>query len=403
MILEKVFILALIVISLLESSCAKVDSREIYQEQTPKTSVKSNEQDDLPAPSTVELLSKPSDEMHGKAQQTPVRLLRIIKNGKFGFIDFKGNVVIEPNFDNVQDFSEGLALVSLNGNRVFINETGETVITPKNFEPINGFTEGLARGNVTNRERYTKGYIDKSGKLVIDNPQISGACEFSEGLACATSDEWGFIDTSGKFVIKPEFEEVGYFSEGLASVKFTGKHKAFRHRQGYIDKTGKVVIKPQFDVAQQFSEGLAAVGTKVGDNYQFGFIDKTGAMIIKPQFELTNSFSEGLVAVRVSKKWGFADKNGNVVIKPEFDKVEEFSEGFAAVAVKGKWGFVDQTGKFVIEPQFNEVHSFSGGLAFVKIGSHDATAIIDFVGTLDTEGKWGYIDKTGKYIWEPTN
>ena len=346
-----------------------------------------------------------TDVMSVAAQETetPVRLFRILKNGKFGFIDVKGNVVIEPKFDDVQDFSEGLALVSLNRQKVFIDRTGKVIITPKDFEPINGFTDGLARGNVINRERYTKGYIDKSGKLVIDNPQVWGACELSEGLACVTSGKWGFIDTSGKFVIKPQFDEVSYFREGLASVTVWDKSKASRHKQGYIDKTGNVIIKPQFDVAQPFSEGLAAVGMKVGDDYQFGFIDKTGAMLIKPQFEWTYSFSEGLAGVQVSKKWGFTDKNGNITIKPHFDKVESFSEGLAAVAVKGKWGYIDKTGKFVIEPQFNEVHSFSDGIAFVKVGSYDATAIIDVIGAFDTEGKWGYIDKTGKYIWQPTN
>lgn len=85
-----------------------------------------------------------------------VKLFRIIKNGKFGFIDKKGNVVIEPKFDDVQDFSEDLALVTLNKQKVFIDKTGKLVIEPKDFEPINGFTNGLARGNVINKKRYTK-------------------------------------------------------------------------------------------------------------------------------------------------------------------------------------------------------------------------------------------------------
>ncbi len=53
----------------------------------------------------------------------------------------------------------------------------------------------------------------------------------------------------------------------------------------------------------------------------------------------------------------------------------------------GKWGFIDKTGKVVIEPQFDDAWLFrEGGLASVKIGD-----------------KHGYIDKTGKYVWEPTN
>ncbi|HAA30778.1 MAG TPA: hypothetical protein DCE56_27645, partial [Cyanobacteria bacterium UBA8553] len=46
----------------------------------------------------------------------------------------------------------------------------------------------------------------------------------------------------------------------------------------------------------------------------------------------------------------------------------------------------DRTGKIVIQPQFDEPARFSKGLALVKIGN-----------------KFGYIDKTGKYVWNPSN
>ncbi|ECC1273812.1 WG repeat-containing protein, partial [Campylobacter coli] len=51
---------------------------------------------------------------------------------------------------------------------------------------------------------------------------------------------WGFIDRSGKFVIKPKFDSIWDFSEGLAKVKLNGKY-------GFIDKSGKIVIEPKFD------------------------------------------------------------------------------------------------------------------------------------------------------------
>src|SRR5882672_3458348 len=92
------------------------------------------------------------------------------------------------------------------------------------------------------------GYIDKTGKIVIE-PQFKGyAGEFSEGLALISIDtdgvshymKFGFIDTTGKIVIQPHFDEVRHFSDGLALVSVGRSH-------GYIDKTGRAVIEPRLD------------------------------------------------------------------------------------------------------------------------------------------------------------
>ena len=51
---------------------------------------------------------------------------------------------------------------------------------------------------------------------------------------------------------------------------------------GYIDKTGRVIIKPQFRYAHDFSEGLAMVGPRQSNKW--GYIDKTGSFVIEKIF-----------------------------------------------------------------------------------------------------------------------
>ena len=76
----------------------------------------------------------------------------------------------------------------------------------------------------------------------------SGSCK-------RISDEWGFIDKTGKIVIPPKFfnanDDWG-FSEGLLEVYVNGK-------LGFINKTDDMVIQPQFDWGARFSDGLALV------------------------------------------------------------------------------------------------------------------------------------------------
>ena len=82
----------------------------------------------------------------------------------------------------------------------------------------------------------------------------------------------GFIDKTGKIVIRPQFRLTLGFSEGLAPVKIDNK-------MGYIDKTAKILIRPQFDFAGWFSQGLAYV--KSSDK-EGGYIDKTGKYVWGP-------------------------------------------------------------------------------------------------------------------------
>ncbi|MEO0020341.1 MAG: WG repeat-containing protein [candidate division WOR-3 bacterium] len=44
------------------------------------------------------------------------------------------------------------------------------------------------------------------------------------------------------------------------------------------------------------------------------------------------------------------DKTGKPVISPQFAFAWSFSEGLAAVMIGGKCGFIDKSGKFVWEP-----------------------------------------------------
>ena len=58
-----------------------------------------------------------------------------------------------------------------------------------------------------------------------------------------------------------------------------------------------------------------------------------------------------------------------------------FSDGLARVELDGKWGFIDKSGKEVIPCVYDYAWGFSDGLAVVELN-----------------GKWGFIDKAGKQL-----
>ena len=110
---------------------------------------------------------------------------------------------ISCRYDQVGDFSEGLAMVEINGKRGYVDKNGCEVISCK----------------------YDKFKYE-------GNPDFS-ANSFSEGLARVfLNGKWGFIDNTGREVIPCKLEYAKNFCEGFAGVKLNGKW-------GFIDKTGR--------------------------------------------------------------------------------------------------------------------------------------------------------------------
>lgn len=276
-----------------------------------------------------------------------------------GFVDTKGNLVIQPQFDKAYNFSEGLALVQKNGLWGFIDKNGKLVIDTI-YEDAFVFEEGLAP--IMKDGRY--GYIDKAGKMSITlSVDIDGIYPFSNGMAGASSTgKWGFIDKTGKQVIKYQYDLVYNFTDGLAPVSRGGNW-------GYVDPSGKEVINLEFQDAYQFSEGLAAVQK----NNKWGYIDKFGKVIIPFQYESAMDFKEGLAPVNIGGLWGYIDKTGKVVIKPQFDEVDLFFEGLAQVSKSTEYGiltgYIDRTGNeiFKLTVDFGGTR-FKDGLAVFSDG-----------------------------------
>lgn len=343
-------------------------------------------------------------------------LFVVIVNDKRGYINRTGNIVIEPKWGGAKGFSEGLAVVATytDGYKEgYINTKGEIVVEPQ-YPQASDFSEGLAavgvgRFGLHNSGDHKTGFIDKSGKMVIE-PKFRDAASFSEGLSLVYDDgKYGFIDRTGSVVIALKFEDASSFSNGLARVKIGDKF-------GFINKVGKLVIPATFSFAESFSNGLAKVvvggpiaSRSYGGYYptrgkgQIMYIDVNGRVAIKLSKEVLDAkgFSEGLAAVEIKGKknnpplTGFIDKTGHFVLPPKYAFVGSFENGLAQFVLNDKWTFLDKNGNVIFSTPYQVSYGFERGLASIQEvgkGGFD-----DF-----QNHKYGYIDKTGKVIWQPT-
>ena len=299
------------------------------------------------------------------------------------FIDKSGQfkIRLQPS-QSARSFSEGLAAVSVNGRWGFINLDGQFVVPPQ-FGWVEDFSEGLAVVTPAPADEYWNkstlfGYIDASGRYVIP-PSFNWAGPFSDGLApvcvgsCRGKDlperRVGYIDRHGDYVLPARYGDGSRFSEGLACASLTaGLHTM----HGFIDKSGRFVIEPRFIWANEFSNSLAATDQ--------GFINHHGNVVIgREPASQDGDFSEGWAAVMDGERLVFVDTEGKVRLRPNNEAVGSFSEDLApacpsncgpsALGSGQNWGFIDRAGKFVIKPQFGyRPAPFRNGLALVCLG-----------------------------------
>ena len=163
---------------------------------------------------------------------------------KYGYIDKKGNYVINPQFDYAFYFADnGLAVVK-------------------------------------NDEKY--GYIDKKGNYVI-NLQFDSASTFDDsGMALVkNSDQFGFIDKKGNYVINPQFDDVHEYSsydKDLIAVETGDKY-------GCIDRKGNQVISGKDYIYQIYPDGIIfAQGKKAG------VLKKDGTVLINCSYDGVGSY-----------------------------------------------------------------------------------------------------------------
>jgi hypothetical protein len=226
-----------------------------------------------------------------------------------GYVDKKLAFVIEPKFDKVWKFGEGLAAVKIGEKRGFINEKGEFAIEAK-FDAAGSFSHSLAPVKLEGKY----GLINKNAEFIVE-PTYTHISDFSKksGLAMVDlNDKCGFINTKGEVAIDIKFEHCGEFYDGgLAAVKSNGKW-------GYIDTKGEFVIEPKFDLAISFVHNNFA-WVKVGELW--GALNKKGKFVIEPAYIEVQQYANGYTSV-VQQQYRylnvyFFDKNGEDDLRVE--------------------------------------------------------------------------------------
>lgn len=325
------------------------------------------------------------------------------EDGKTGYIDARGKMILKPKWDAGSVFVNGVATASGWNERIYFDERGKELFRVPQMTHSQPFgPDGLAYVSyVDDYMRQRASFYDKKGKVTL--LPVDDAWTPSEGLAAARKDRgkdttwvgspewkdrydnskalWGYVDHEGKFVIAEQFSRAKKFFGGLAAVE--------KGKWGYIDKRGKLAIAAKLDAASDFDGDWASVCVKK----KWGAIDRKGKLMIPAKFTSPLSFSEDVAAAcDKPSQLGFIDRAGKFLGKARFLELRALHQGAAPArdAKSKKWGLVDRDGQWILKPQLELISEFTDGLARCTIRYSRNVG----------KSKQGYLNPKGELVFE---
>jgi hypothetical protein len=172
-----------------------------------------------------------------RSAESSGKLYPFQSNGKIGFTNALGTVVVRPQYDDTADFSCGLARVNIGGKPVTDEVMGLTMIEGGKW-----------------------GYIDSTGRRVTDI-SFNWASDFSDGYGRVSDGNRSthFIDTNGSCVLSFEKRSFGNFTNGLALAQPIPNKAENQPLYGYINSEGGWHIPPRYNGASDFELDIAII------------------------------------------------------------------------------------------------------------------------------------------------
>lgn len=218
-------------------------------------------------------------------------------------------------------------------------------------------------------------------------------------------DKYGYIDSLGNEIIKPQYLFASSFKDGLALIvvdtisvlSFDSTSNKlinnFTFQYGYINTSNKIVINTSLKYHKDYDSLID--------------IRKYGDMLVQDLL-----FSEGLAMFQTGENIGYMNKKGEEIIAAHYVDGLPFSGGLAAININNNnplWGYVDHLGRTIIEPRYQYASLFSEGLALVlrnnisEISASAESMEVDESIIANLDFSWLIINKKGNIIIGPIN
>lgn len=195
-----------------------------------------------------------------------------------------------------------------------------------------------------------------------------------------TNGKYGVINSRGKEIIKPTYDEmiiVPNKSKAVFICTYDTNYESGTYKTKVLNEKGKEIFTG-YDKVEPIalldnSNNLSYIQTalKVEKNGKYGLINMEGKQILNTEYDdiyaLKNT--ENTLIIKSNENIGVSDELGNIIIEPKYAEIkaieDNYKYGYIVKNDDNKFGIIDANKKVIFEPEFEEIKSIYGAGKYV--------------------------------------
>jgi hypothetical protein len=325
--------------------------------------------------------------LDGAAYFDSTSLLILKKDGKYGAFksDFKPIIPFEYDFLGYFYYYSAPAYIAKKKDNYFVMDLEQKILSKTNYTDFANYF--IVEGNNSNyaifkNENKKWVFVDATGK---EYSKAFGKTENDKDTIIRKAQpikykgKYAAIDYEGN-IIGQDYDFMSYFESGKpenqASFAVIGKNMKY----GILREDGTEIVKMQYTEIDVID--IRYNMAKVVLNSKLGLVElNTGKEIAAPIYDEIQS-NPDISSVKKDNKYALIKNDGKFVTEFIFDDLQLYYDELFGAKQNGKWGYIDHSGKVIIPFQFDRT-----------VGLFSADIVAQEKG-----GKWGYINSKGETI-----
>lgn len=344
----------------------------------------------------------------------------LFSNDKIGVINTKGEVIIEPIYDNVQIPNPlkpiFVCLSDYNKNndsyKISIrNEKNEELF--KQYDEVNSIHLSALTGESnfsTTALKYKKdnryGLLSFEGKELTKPiyEEIDSLPYKEEEFLVKKDGKFGVLNPKGVQLLKTEYDEIsgdGYFKNNYKNAGYiVGTKEENGYLYSYLTNEGKTLLKKEYNDIVRITEieengNIYLIASKNGKKGLF----RNNKELLECYYQNLEYNEEAkLIIAKSGDKYGVYDLNGQVILPTE--NKELYIRGIRIITINdGVQNEYDLSGLKIRDNKYKAVSATPNEDFYITVNQSDLYGLINTKGTEVIDNKYAYLEYlTGSYF-----